>query len=347
MTHSIHHNLLVFHYSEAVEKRHSVIVYNTLLNHYETSKDKVIKSVFISLKHSANVSHNHFLDHLVKQMDKLSQKISLPVVLGDYKKETILHLKSLSASTQIKLYQNFNTAVLFLNPHFFKKSLNVLLFDEDPTNADKLVAELLKLGYSITHAKSIEDLKTQATLKTYDMTITQNCFNQTKSSFTLQPNLSLSKELIINLPVFIDTAVDSLVTITGLEAQKITHAIKSFEQQFDTNVIIASMKFKGDLSGHFFLVFPRSVAAIALEAMVGECVDANDSAAILDGVAELCNIITGSAKVIFSSKKLKVLFELPKTYLSLQLALNETSNENGIWIEMQLNKKPFYMFITK
>ena len=107
------------------------------------------------------------------------------------------------------------------------------------------------------------------------------------------------------------------------------------------------MKFKGDLSGHFFLIFPRSVAILALEAMLGEDIDPNDSAAILDGVAELCNIITGSAKSIFSNKKLKVLFELPKTYLSLQLALNETSNENGIWIEMQLNEKPFYMFVTK
>lgn len=48
----------------------------------------------------------------------------------------------------------------------------------------------------------------------------------------------------------------------------------------------------------------------------------------------------GGAKTTFSSK-IKVLFELPKTYLSLQLALKDASEGNGIWIEMQLQNKPF------
>jgi CheY-specific phosphatase CheX len=107
------------------------------------------------------------------------------------------------------------------------------------------------------------------------------------------------------------------------------------------------MKFKGDISGVFFLVFPRELALISLEAMLGEAVEYDDTAAIVDGVAELCNIITGGAKVIFSNKKLKVLFELPKTYLSLQVALSDTLGSNGVWIDMQLDEKPFYMFITK
>ena len=48
-TATFHHNLLVFHYSEAVEERRSVIVYNTLLNLYEASKDKDIKGCTTSL----------------------------------------------------------------------------------------------------------------------------------------------------------------------------------------------------------------------------------------------------------------------------------------------------------
>lgn len=56
----------------------------------------------------------------------------------------------------------------------------------------------------------------------------------------LQRNQVLhSKELILNLPVFIDTAVDSLVTITGLEAQKIKHAVREFDRQLDSNILIA------------------------------------------------------------------------------------------------------------
>lgn len=35
-----------------------------------------------------------------------------------------------------------------------------------------------------------------------------------------------------------------------------------------SQVIIAAMKFKGDISGIFFLIFPRELALVALEAML-------------------------------------------------------------------------------
>lgn len=347
MTHTFHNSLLVFNYNGALSQERNTMAYTALLNLGATLKERNIKGIFISLKNASVPNENVNLEHFVTLMDKLSQKIGFTIALGDYKKETFSALKKLSSPTQVKLFQDLNSAVLFLNPQFFKKKLTILLFDEDKSNADKLTSALLKLDYSITHAKSIQELKEKALTKAYDMTITQNCLNLAKSNFLLQPSLSLSKELIMNLPVFIDTAVDSLVTITGLEAQKIKHAIKPFDAKIDTNVLIASMKFKGDLSGNFFLLFPRPVACSAIEAMLGESIDIEDTPVIVDGVAELCNIITGAAKVIFSNKKMKVLFELPKTYLSLSLALNDATDNNGIWIEMQLQNKPFYMFLTR
>lgn len=347
MTHSFQNSLLLFNYDDAVEENRNNVVYNTLLSLHATLQEKESKGIFISLKNAPRLNNDHHLEHLVKQMDKLSLKLKIPVALGDYKRETFAYLKKISAHTQVKLFQNINAAVLFLNPRFFKKQLSVLLYDEDEANADRLSAELLKLSYSVTHTKTIDDFKAKASAKVYDMTITQNCLNLAKSSLAAQPSLSLSKELILNLPVFIDTAVDSLVTITGLEAQKIKHAVREFDTQIDSNILIASMKFKGDISGNFFLVFPRSLAQAALEAMLGESVDGDDTTALVDGIAELCNIITGGAKTTFSAKQIKVLFELPKTYISLQLALKDTSEGNGIWIEMQLQNKPFYMFVTK
>lgn len=347
MTHNFQNSLLLFHYDDMVEESRNNVICNTLVSLHPILQEKECKGIFISLKNTPRLQNNQHLDHLVKQMDKLSLKLKMPIVLGDYKRDTFTYLKQISAQTQIKLFQNINTALLFLNPRFFKKQLSVLLFDEDEANADKLSAELLKLGYSITHTKTIDEFKAKASAKVYDMTITQNSLNLTKSALAAQPSLSLSKELILNLPVFIDTAVDSLVTITGLQAKKIKHAVREFDTQLETNILIASMKFKGDISGNFFLVFPRTVAQTALEAMLGESVDSDDTSALVDGIAELCNIITGGAKTTFSAKQIKVLFELPKTYATLQLARKDISGENGIWIEMQLQNKPFYMFVTK
>jgi len=350
MTHIIQHSILIFYYNETVFEGRNTILYNTIVGQSSFFKEQGIKGIYISFKnspYSPMEKENVHLVHLIKQLEKLSQTMKLPVALGDYKKEMFTYLKSISADTSIRLFQNFNIAILFFNPSACKKELSVLLYDEDQNNMDKISSELVKLGYSITFAHDAEDFKRKAIARKYDMIITYTAINQTKSTSSEPKSLGLSKELVMNLPAFIDTAVNSLVTITGLEAQKIKHEIRPFNEKISPQVIIAAMKFKGEISGTFFLVFPRDIALIALEAMLGESVAKDDTAAIVDGVAELCNIITGATKSIFSNKKIKVLFELPKTYLSLQVALSNTFGSNGIWIDMQLNDKPFYMFITK
>ena len=350
MTNTIQHSILIFNYNETILESRNTVLYNTILGQKVMLKDKDIKGVLISLKdapYSPLLKEDPNLANLVTQLEKLSHTIDIPVAIGDYKRETFPYLKKLSCNTSVKLFQNINVALLFLNPKALKKDLSVLMYDPDKENADKISGELVKLGYSVVHAHDVEDFKLKASAKKYDMTITHTAINQTKSKVSAAQSLGLSKQLIINLPIFIDTAVNSLVTITGLEAQKIKHEIRPFNEKIPPQVIIAAMKFKGDLSGTFFLVFPRALALIALEAMLGESLEADDTAAIVDGVAELCNIITGSAKVLFSNKQLKVLFELPKTYLSLQVALSDTLGSNGVWIDMQLAEKPFYMFVTK
>jgi len=350
MTNTIQQSILVFNYNETILENRNTVLYNTIVGQQISLKEKGIKGVLVSLKdtpYAPLLKEDPNLANLVKQLEKLSYVIGLPVAIGDYKRDTFTYLKKLSCNTSVKLFQNINTAILFFNPKAFKKELAVLIYDEDKENADKMASELVKLGYSIVHALTVEDFKMKASAKKYDMTITHTAINQTTSKPHAAQGLGLSKQLVMNLPVFIDTAVNSLVTITGLEAQKIKHEIRPFNEKIPSQVIIAAMKFKGDISGIFFLVFPRELALVALEAMLGESLESDDTAAIVDGVAEFCNIITGSAKVTFSSKNLKVLFELPKTYLSVQVALSDSLGSNGVWIDMQLDEKPFYMFITK
>lgn len=350
MTSTVQHSILIFHYNETILESRNSLLCSTISGQFPSFKEKGIKGIFISLKnapYSPLMKEDPQLANLIKQLEKVNHSLHFPIAVGDYKKELFSYLKKLSSHTPVKLFQNIQTALLFFNPTVYKKELSVLIYDEDKENIDKISHELTKYGYSIVHAYDAEDFKIKATAKKYDMTITHTAVNQSHTKASGTASLALSKQLILNLPVFIDTAVNTLVTITGLEAQKIKHEIRPFNEKISSPVIIAAMKFKGDISGVFFLIFPRDLAVIALEAMLGESVSTDDTASIVDGVAELCNIITGSAKVIFANKQLKVLFELPKTYLSLQVALNDTLGSNGIWIDMQLSDKPFYMFITK
>ena len=59
------------------------------------------------------------------------------------------------------------------------------------------------------------------------------------------------------------------------------------------------------------------------------------------------NMTTGSAKTKLSIKSIRVIFDLPKTFTTLVPLIATISEENGIWIDMQLDDNPFYMFITK
>lgn len=348
MTHTIQNAILILNYDNAIEEAKNTIFANTIANFKTLIEEKQLKGVFISLRNMTYPKETLHLEHLIKLLSKVSQKITVPIAFGDYSKALFHLLQPLSAQTSLKLFQNINTAILFLNPKSFKKDLSILLFEEETTNADKLSIELGKLGYTIIHAKDMEDFKHKASLKNYDMTITQNAFNLSQSEHaSTQKSLGLSRELIINLPTFIDTAVNTLVTTTGLEAQKIKHAIMPFNEKISEPSIIAVMKFKGAISGSFFLIFPRDVAIIAIESMLGESINPEDIAVITDGVGEFCNIITGATKATLSNKEVKVLFELPKTYTSLKSATSSVASGNGIWIDMQLNSKPFYMFVAQ
>jgi CheY-specific phosphatase CheX len=107
------------------------------------------------------------------------------------------------------------------------------------------------------------------------------------------------------------------------------------------------MHFKGDLEGYFTLVFPKDIAIIALELLLGEIVEDSDTDTLKDGIGEFCNIITGSTKTAFDKKGITILFDLPKTYDSLSATQGYIGKNNGVWIDMQLAGKAFYMFITK
>lgn len=345
MTQTIQNAIIICHLNDTLNEKTNTLIINTLLsfkNSYEAGR---VKGIYISAKHFSHFLKSPFLEKFIQDLDQTAQSLEYPIALGDYSKQTYETLKKYTENTQIKLFQDIRTATLFLNPKALQKELRILLFDEEDENAQKLSVELVSNGHSVTYAHTLEDFKAKVASQSFDMTIMQNRLNLKKSTIAPKQTLALSKTLVMNLPIFIDTAVSSLVTITGLEASKVKHEIRPFAT-LNQNVVVASMHFKGEISGTFFLIFPKEIALKALSSMIGEEIDNNDTKAIMDGIGEFCNIITGGVKAIFSNKKLKVLFELPKTYLTASHAINEASTSNGLWIEMVLDDKPFYMFIT-
>ncbi len=158
--------------------------------------------------------------------------------------------------------------------------------------------------------------------------------------------LNLSKKLVLHLPIFMDIAVETLSSFTSLEAKKNKHEIKEFDTSLEGDFITAVMQFKGDIHGTFVLIVPNDIAMITIESLLDEKVDINDFDTLKDGIGEFCNIITGSIKTALSKDNINITFALPKTYMSLSTTKGVVGEEKGLWVDLELSKMPFYIFIA-
>jgi len=346
--HSKNSDLMVVSYNGVIQDRSNRLLESSILSKKDMLKNKDIKCILVSLKGVMYEGDPNVVIMMVKHLNVLSENLEISISLIDYSIDLFKILKKCTKTTKIKLFKNINVANLFLDPKKFKEGMCVLVYDDDEENSKRLSSELSKYGYSVIRAKDPKEFQERMHEEAHDIIITQSALNEKLGNTTSSKNmLSLSKKLISNLPVFMDTAVETLVSFTGLEAEKSSHSIKGFDTSLDVDNICAVMHFKGDLEGFFTLVFPKDIAIIALESLLGETVEENDIETLKDGVGEFCNIITGSTKTAFDKKDIKVIFDLPKTYNSLKATQGYIGENSGVWIDMQLAGKAFYMFITK
>ena len=341
-------NLIIFNYTGTIQKATNELLEKSITYKLNIMKDKRLKGIVISLKDTKYDDNFDSIVMMIKKLERLSQTVNLPIALIDYSVGLYQILQKATKRSKLKLFKNFDAANLLFDSKAFKQDMCVLLYESDDANAKSLSKELVKYGYSVILAKDATEFQENMQLKKHDIVISHSTLNLgLNDSSKSKSTLTLSKKLIINLPIFMDTAVETLVTFTGLKAEKIAHSITRFNSEIENEVICAVMHFSGDIEGFFALVFPKEIALIAMESLLGEAIEESDSDTLMDGIGEFCNIITGSAKTTFLNKEIKVVFDLPKKYISLEKTKEFIGSNSGVWIDMQLANKPFYMFITK
>lgn len=346
---NISNNLIVVSYNGTVSEHSNMLVDKSIVYQSKKLQNSKDKKILVSLKETIYEDNLKSVTSMVKHLDRLNTTLGISISIVDYSLKIYPLLEKATKRSKIKLFKNMTAAQIFLDPKVFKKGMRILVYDKSELNSQALSKELSRYGYTVVRAKSLEEFETlNKDKQNHDIVITHSALNMDSTNSNLPKNaLGISKKLIVNLPVFMDTAVETLVSFTGLKAEKSAHGIKMFDTGLDQNIICAVMCFSGDLEGNFTLVFPRDITVIALESLLGESVDEDDTETLQDGVGEFCNIITGSIKTVFSKKDINITFDLPKKYTSLEQTDAFIGHNNGIWIDMQLESKPFYMFITK
>lgn len=340
----MNNDLPVFTYPGRIELKNTVNVIKNILD----VAQKDTKGILVSLQKCGSYAKDEEVDAFGKSMHELQESTKVDIALIDYSPALFERIKHISNTHAIKLLNSAEAARLFLNPKSLKEELKILLYEPDKVACGKIKKALEGSKYKLYVANDNQSYKNITQLEKIDITISQTMLTTKEMSKQSEgKHLKLSKELVSNLPLFIDTAVETLMTLTALDAQKSKHGIGHFKSTFDDTPLAALMKFSGPFTGTFFLIFPKSIACKTLAAMMGEEVDPEDTEALKDGVGEFCNIITGSIKNKLQGKDLFMTFELPQTYGNVKEIAKTLEEEEGIWIDMLLEKDPFYIFISQ
>ena len=336
--------VMVLNYKGDLEKSKISMLISTVVSYGDAMESSSARAVAFTFKEVDKIDVEA-LPFLVKEMERIESKFSMPIGIIDYTHSTYEKLKLCTKSTSINLFKNLDLAKLFLVPNKNPKPKKILVYDDDEDNQDKLCSALTLKGHTCVREDNPEALKKILQNSEFDAVVMDSSLGEKRKKQS-SLHLSLSRKVVQNLPIFTDNAVNTLSSLTGYEAKKVSHAVKVFNKDISFDIVASVMSFSGDVKGKFVLVFPKTLALKTIESMLGEKIEESDFDALQDGVGEFCNIITGGAKTSLSNKDISVIFDLPKMFMDKNTLASNIGTNPGVWIDMNLDDVPFYMFIV-
>jgi CheY-specific phosphatase CheX/anti-anti-sigma regulatory factor len=165
------------------------------------------------------------------------------------------------------------------------------------------------------------------------------------SAAAIKNKRALNKEIVTEIPNFIDATVATIEMMTNSKAVKEAVKIDQIEIGPKENKIASSIGFYGDIDGMVILVFPEGIAKKACELLIGESTD--DKELILDTLAELVNIVGGKVKTLLSDQKINVDITLPRTYSEIDDLLEIAHDKKGVQVNLNFNNDNFLFFLTR
>jgi len=156
---------------------------------------------------------------------------------------------------------------------------------------------------------------------------------------------SLTKKIIEHLPSFVDSAMMTIETMTGLEAKKQMVKMQEFELPKESDALLgSSIGFYGDIDGIVMLLFPNRLAQKACSLLLGEEVNSEE---VLDTLGEFVNIIAGQSKTALNKKKINIKITLPRTFADKSVLNEVVAGKKGVLVAYEFDGELFYFFLTR
>ncbi len=165
------------------------------------------------------------------------------------------------------------------------------------------------------------------------------------SAAVVKNKRTLTKQIVAQLPHFIDAIVETLEMMTNAKAIKEQAKVEKIVLNQKGNLLASSIGFYGDIDGMIVLVFPSTIAKKACELLIGE--ETDDEALILDSLAELVNIVGGKLKTLLGDAKVSVNITLPRTYEKVEDVLEVIGERKGVQVDLKFADEHFTFFLTR
>ena len=158
---------------------------------------------------------------------------------------------------------------------------------------------------------------------------------------------NLTKDIVKQLPVFIEAAVHTVRTLTNAVAVKKSASVSSLKiDAKGQDLIASSIGFYGEMDGMLVLIFPKNIAKKACKLLLGT-EDVESEEELADSLGELVNIIGGRVKALLSDKEIKANITLPRTFTKTAEVIATIQNKKGVQIDLEFKNEPFSIFLTR
>lgn len=165
------------------------------------------------------------------------------------------------------------------------------------------------------------------------------------SAATVKNKRALTKQVVSELPNFIEASVATIEMMTNAKAVKEGAKVDKIVINDKADKIASSIGFYGDIDGMVILVFPLAIAKKACELLIGEQTDDKDL--ILDTLAELVNIVGGKIKTLLADQNISVDITLPRTYPDIDSLLEITDGKSAVEVDLTFSDDKFLFFLTR
>ena len=201
------------------------------------------------------------------------------------------------------------------------------------TTIDKAKLELCAKG-NILFFNSIEECKSNPKIK--EMAKLYQVKEQSRKGLT--------KQLVTQLPVFINAAIETLSSLTGGEAKKTDYKVTAYKQTGQPNIMGAMITFEGDVAGVVAISFSKDIVQEASMMLLGE--ESQSDEELLDVISEFANIIAGRSKAVLSEQNISIGISLPKPCKNEAEIGEKLKDKQGVQVNLLLNNKPLILFLA-